>query len=220
MPARPTRVVIAEDAVLVREGIASILEEAGYEVVGRAGDVAGLMRRVRDEAPDLAIVDIRMPPTQSDEGLRAARRIRAEHPGTGVLVLSQYVEPDYALELLADSAEGVGYLLKDRISDGQELADAARRVADGGSALDPGVVSQLVGRRRRHDPVAELSPREREVLGLMAEGRSNRAIADRLVVTERAVEKHVTSIFARLSLPMAQDSHRRVLAVLAFLRAT
>lgn len=220
MPSRRTRVVIAEDAVLVREGIASILEEAGYEVVGRAGDVPSLMRRVREEAPDLAIVDIRMPPTQSDEGLRAARRIREEHPQTGVLVLSQYIEPDYALELLADSAEGVGYMLKDRISDGQELADAARRVADGGSALDPGVVSQLVGRRRRHDPVADLSPREREVLGLMAEGRSNRAIAERLVVTERAVEKHVTSIFARLSLPMAQDSHRRVLAVLAFLRAT
>lgn len=220
MTDRRTRVVIAEDAVLVREGIASILEEAGYEVVGRAGDVAGLMRRVREESPDLAIVDIRMPPTQSDEGLRAARRIREEHPETGVLVLSQYVEPDYALELLADSAEGVGYMLKDRLSDGRELADAARRVADGGSALDPGVVSQLVGRRRRQDPVADLSPREREVLSLMAEGRSNRAIAERLVVTERAVEKHVTSIFARLSLPMAQDSHRRVLAVLAFLRAT
>ena len=220
MTDRRTRVVIAEDAVLVREGIASILEEAGYEVVGRAGDVAGLMRRVREESPDLAIVDIRMPPSQSDEGLRAARRIREEHPETGVLVLSQYVEPDYALELLADSAEGVGYMLKDRLSDGRELADAARRVADGGSALDPGVVSQLVGRRRRQDPVADLSPREREVLSLMAEGRSNRAIAERLVVTERAVEKHVTSIFARLSLPMAQDSHRRVLAVLAFLRAT
>lgn len=212
------RVVVAEDAVLVREGIASILEEAGFAVVGRAGDVEGLMRCVRDEAPDLAIVDIRMPPTQSDEGLRAAQRIRAEHPGTGVLVLSHYVEPDYAMDLLSESAEGVGYLLKDRLSAGHELADAARRVAGGGSALDPGVVSQLVGRRRGRDRLSELSPREGEVLALMAEGLSNAAISDRLVVTERAVEKHVTGIFIRLGLPPAPDSHRRVLAVLAFLR--
>jgi DNA-binding NarL/FixJ family response regulator len=214
------RAVIAEDAVLVREGIASILADAGFEVAGRAGDVAELMRCVREHEPDVAIVDIRMPPTQSDEGLQAARRIRAEHPRTGVLVLSHYVEPAYALELLAESAEGVGYLLKDRISEGQELVDAVSRVAGGGTALDPSVVSQLVGRRRRRDPVAELSPREREVLSLMAEGRSNQAIAARLVVTERAVEKHVTHIFARLGLPAAPDSHRRVLAVLAFLRAT
>lgn len=215
----PIRVVIAEDAVLVREGVAAILEEAGLEVVGRVGDVPALMRVVRDHAPDLAVVDIRMPPTQTDEGLRAARAIRADHPGTGVLVLSHHVEPEYALELLADSAEGVGYLLKDRLAAGEDLADAARRVAGGGSALDPTVVSRLVGRRRGRDPVASLSPREHEVLALMAEGRSNASIAGRLVITERAVEKHVTGIFGRLSLPAAPDTHRRVLAVLAYLRA-
>jgi DNA-binding NarL/FixJ family response regulator len=160
-----------------------------------------------------------MPPTQTDEGLRAAQSIREKHPGVGVVVLSQYVEPAYAMELLADSAEGVGYLLKDRVSDVDEFTAAVRRVGEGGSALDPAVVSELVGRRRREDPLADLTPREREVLGLMAEGRSNQAIAQRLVVTERAVEKHVTSIFQKLRLPASEDDHRRVLAVLMFLRS-
>jgi DNA-binding NarL/FixJ family response regulator len=163
-------------------------------------------------------VDIRVPPTHTDEGLRAAQEIREKHPGIGVLVLSQYVEPAYAMELLADSAEGVGYLLKDRVSDVREFADAVRRVGDGGSALDPTIVSQLVGRRRGDDPLGRLTAREREVLGLMAEGRSNQGIANRLVVTERAVEKHVTSIFGKLRLPAAPADHRRVLAVLAYLR--
>jgi DNA-binding NarL/FixJ family response regulator len=165
------------------------------------------------------VVDIRMPPTHTDEGLRAAKEIRERHPGVGVLVLSQYVEPEYAMDLLADSAEGVGYLLKDRISDVKEFASSVRRVAEGGSALDPSVVSQLVGRRRGDDPVSDLTPREREVLELMAEGRSNGGIAERLVITERAVEKHVTSIFGKLRLASAPEDHRRVLAVLAFLRS-
>jgi DNA-binding NarL/FixJ family response regulator len=176
------------------------------------------MLKVRSYSPDVAIVDIRMPPTHTDEGLQAAHEIREKHPGIGVLVLSQYIEPAYAMELLAESAEGVGYLLKDRISDVHEFSDAVRRVADGGSALDPQIVSQLVGRRRADDPLGELTPREREVLGLMAEGRSNQGIAERLVVTERAVEKHVTSIFSKLNLPAATADHRRVLAVLAYLR--
>jgi DNA-binding NarL/FixJ family response regulator len=212
------RVVIAEDSVLLREGVARILADAGFEVVGQAGTAEELMLKVRSYSPDVAIVDIRMPPTHTDEGLQAAHEIREKHPGIGVLVLSQYVEPAYAMELLAESAEGVGYLLKDRISDVQEFSDAVRRVADGGSALDPQIVSQLVGRRRGDDPLGELTPREREVLGLMAEGRSNQGIAERLVVTERAVEKHVTSIFSKLSLPAASADHRRVLAVLAYLR--
>jgi DNA-binding NarL/FixJ family response regulator len=167
----------------------------------------------------VAIVDIRMPPTHTDEGLRAAQEIREKHPAVGVLVLSQYVEAAYAMELLAESAEGVGYLLKDRVSDVNEFADAVRRVGEGGSALDPTIVSQLVGRRRRDDPIDQLTPREREVLGLMAEGRSNSGIAEQLVVTERAVEKHVTSIFSKLRLPAAAEDHRRVLAVLAYLRS-
>ena len=212
------RVVIAEDSVLLREGVARILADAGFEVVGQAGTAEELMLKVRSYSPDVAIVDIRMPPTHTDEGLQAAHEIREKHPGIGVLVLSQYVEPAYAMELLAESAEGVGYLLKDRISDVQEFSDAVRRVADGGSALDPQIVSQLVGRRRGDDPLGDLTPREREVLGLMAEGRSNHGIAERLVVTERAVEKHVTSIFSKLSLPAATADHRRVLAVLAYLR--
>ena len=166
----------------------------------------------------MAIVDIRMPPTHTDEGLKAAHEIKEKYPQIGVLVLSQYVEPGYAMELLSESAEGVGYLLKDRVSDVAEFADAVRRVGEGGSALDPTVVSQLVGRRRRDDPLADLTPREREVLGLMAEGRSNQGIAEELVVTERAVEKHVTSIFGKLRLPVAAEDHRRVLAVLTFLR--
>jgi DNA-binding NarL/FixJ family response regulator len=212
------RVVIADDSVLLREGVVRILAEAGFEVVGQAGTADELMRKVRSYSPDVAVVDIRMPPSHTDEGLRAAQEIREKHPGVGVLVLSQYIEPAYAMELLADSAEGVGYLLKDRVSDVSEFADAVRRVADGGSALDPAIVSQLVGRRRGDDPLGELTAREREVLGLMAEGRSNRGIAQRLVVTERAVEKHVTSIFSKLKLPAATADHRRVLAVLAYLR--
>jgi DNA-binding NarL/FixJ family response regulator len=213
------RVVIADDAVLLREGIARLLEDAGFEVVGQAGNAEELLLKVRSYSPDVAVVDIRMPPTHTDEGLRAAREIRVRYPGTGVLVLSQYVEPGYALELLSESAEGVGYLLKDRVSDVQEFAAAVRRVAEGGSALDPTVVSQLVGRRRRDDPLADLTPREREVLELMAEGRSNQGIAERLVITERAVEKHVTSIFGKLRLPAAPEDHRRVLAVLTYLRS-
>jgi len=212
------RVVIAEDSVLLREGVARILADSGFEVVGQAGTADELMLKVRSYSPDVAIVDIRMPPTHTDEGLQAAHEIREKHPGVGVLVLSQYIEPAYAMELLAESAEGVGYLLKDRISDVQEFSDAVRRVADGGSALDPQIVSQLVGRRRGDDPLGELTPREREVLGLMAEGRSNQGIAERLVVTERAVEKHVTSIFSKLKLPAATADHRRVLAVLAYLK--
>ena len=213
------RVVLAEDSVLLREGVARILDEAGFEVVGQAGNADELMLKVRSYTPDVAIVDIRMPPTHTDEGLRAAQEIREKHPTCGVLVLSQYVEAAYAMELLAESAEGVGYLLKDRVSDVNEFADAVRRVGEGGSALDPTIVSQLVGRRRRDDPIDQLTPREREVLGLMAEGRSNSGIAEQLVVTERAVEKHVTSIFAKLRLPAAPEDHRRVLAVLAYLRS-
>jgi DNA-binding NarL/FixJ family response regulator/class 3 adenylate cyclase len=213
------RVVLADDSVLLREGIARLLTDAGFEVVGQSGDPDDLMLKVRSYSPDVAVVDIRMPPTQTDEGLRAAQEIRERHPGVGVLVLSQYVEPAYAMELLAESAEGVGYLLKDRVADVTEFAAAVRRVADGGSALDPALVTQLVGRRRQHDPLDELSPREREVLELMAEGRSNQAIAERLFVTPRAVEKHITSIFGKLRLPPASEDHRRVLAVLAFLRA-
>ena len=212
------RVVIGEDSVLLREGLARVLAEEGFEVAGQAGDAEDLMRKVRAHRPDVAVVDIRMPPTHSDEGLRAAREIRAELPGTGVLVLSQYLEEAYALELLGEGAEGVGYLLKDRVGDLDGFADAVRRVASGGSALDPQVVSQMLGRRRRADPLESLTEREREVLGLMAEGLSNRAIAERLVVTERAVEKHVTSIFGKLDLPATNDTHRRVLAVLAYLR--
>jgi DNA-binding NarL/FixJ family response regulator len=212
------KVVVAEDSVLLREGVASILAGAGFNVVGQAGDAGELMLKVRSYAPDVAVVDIRMPPTQTDEGLRAAREIRERHPGVGVLVLSQYVEPGFALELLQESAEGVGYLLKHRVADVREFAAAVKRVADGGSALDPEVVSQLVGRRRHDDPLGELTPREGEVLELMAEGRSNQAIAERLVVTQRAVEKHVTSIFSKLRLSADEQDHRRVLAVLAYLR--
>jgi DNA-binding NarL/FixJ family response regulator len=213
------RVVVAEDSVLLREGVARLLQEAGHEVVGQAGDADDLMRKVRAHKPDLAVVDVRMPPTQTDEGLRAAKEIRAELPGVGVLVLSAYVEPTYAQELLADNAEGLGYLLKDRVSDVSAFADAVERVGNGGSALDPEVVSVLMGRSRDDDPLEELTPREREVLGLMAEGRSNAAIAEQLVITERAVEKHVTSIFGKLGLTASGDDHRRVLAVLRFLEA-
>ena len=211
------RVVVADDSTLLREGLVRLLEEAELEVVGQAGDAEDLLRKVRAHKPDVAIVDVRMPPTHTDEGLRAAREIRTDMPEVGVLVLSQYVEVDYARELLAESAEGVGYLLKDRVSDIDALADAVRRVGGGGSALDPEVVSQMLGRRRVDDPLDELTPREREVLGLMAEGRSNVAIAGELVVTERAVEKHVTGIFSKLDLSTSSEDHRRVLAVLRFL---
>jgi DNA-binding NarL/FixJ family response regulator len=204
--------------VLLREGVARLLDEAGFEVVAQSGNADDLLRHVAMHKPDVAVVDIRMPPTQTDEGLRAAKEIRERHPDTGVLVLSQYVEPGYAMELLSESAESVGYLLKDRVADIDEFAGAVRRVSEGGSALDPAVVSQLVGRHRRDDPLADLSPREREVLELMAEGRSNQAIAERLFVTLRAVEKHVTSIFVKLRLTATPEDHRRVLAVLALLR--
>jgi DNA-binding NarL/FixJ family response regulator len=212
------RVVIADDSVLLREGVSRLLVEAGFEVVGQAGDADELLREVAQTAPDVAIIDIRMPPTHTDEGLRAARELRSRYPSLGILVLSQYVRPSYAFELLADDARGVGYLLKDRVSDLRELAGAVERVGMGGSVLDPSVVAQLVGRRRRgHDPIDDLSEREREVLALMAEGRSNRAIAERLVITERTVEKHVRSILMKLRIPESQDDHRRVLAVLAYL---
>jgi DNA-binding NarL/FixJ family response regulator/class 3 adenylate cyclase len=213
------RVVLADDSVLLREGIARLLEDAGMEIVAQSGTAEDVVRHVGLHKPDIALVDIRMPPTHTDEGLRAAQQIRERFPRVGVLVLSQYVEPGYAMELLAETAEGVGYLLKDRVSDVGEFASAVRRVAGGGSALDPAIVQQLVGRRRREDPLDELTPREREVLGLMAEGKSNQAIAERLFVTMRAVEKHVTSIFSKLRLAASAEDHRRVLAVLAYLRA-
>jgi len=212
------RVVVAEDSVLLREGIARLLEDAGFAVVGQAGNADELLLKIRSYSPDVAVIDIRMPPTYTDEGLRAAQEIRDRHTGVGVLVLSQYVESGYALELLQQSAEGVGYLLKDRVGDVKEFAAAVERVAGGGSALDPEVVSRLVGRKRGDDPLSQLTPREREVLELMAQGRSNQAIAEKLVVTLRAVEKHVTSIFGKLRLPADEQDHRRVLAVLTYLR--
>ena len=215
----PLRVVIAEDSLLMREGIASLLEGAGFEVVGKSSTADDLLLKVRSYKPDVAIVDIRMPPSHTDEGLVAAKAIREQHPDVGVLVLSQYVEPSYAMELIADDAEGVGYLLKDRVPDVGEFASSVRRVAEGGSALDPAIVTQLVGRRRSDQPLATLTPREREVLELMAEGRSNQSIAQKLVVTDRAVEKHVTNIFGKLRLPASAEDHRRVLAVLAYLQA-
>jgi DNA-binding NarL/FixJ family response regulator len=212
------RVVVAEDSVLLREGIVRLLAEAGFDVVGEAGDAEDLLRKVTAHKPDVAIVDIRMPPTHTDDGLRAALEIRRRLPQTGVLVLSQYVEEGYALDLLDESAEGTGYLLKDRVADVERFLDSVRRVGEGGSALDPEVVGHLLGRRRRDDPLAAITPREREVLALMAEGRSNRGIAEQLVVTERAVEKHVTGIFDKLGLSPVPEDHRRVLAVLTFLR--
>jgi DNA-binding NarL/FixJ family response regulator len=213
------RVVLADDSVLLREGIARLLSEAGLEVVAQAGDAADLLRKVNAHRPDVAVVDVRMPPTHTDEGLKAAAEIRERWPETGVLVLSQYVEEAYAVELLAGDAGGIGYLLKDRVADLDRFVESVRRVGTGGSALDPEVVSRLLGRHRRDDPLAELTPRERDVLELMAEGRSNHAIAEGLVVTDRAVEKHVTSIFGKLGLPPTQDDHRRVLAVLTYLQA-
>ncbi len=214
------RVVVADDSVLLREGLVRLLESSGFEVAGQAGDGEDLLRKVRAHRPDVAVIDVRMPPTHTDEGLKAARAIRADHPGTGVLVLSQYIEEGYALDLLSETTERTGYLLKDRVADIDTFLDAIRRVAQGGSALDPEVVAMLLGRRRREDPLQVLSPREHEVLGLMAEGRSNAAIAQAIFVTERAVEKHVTSIFSKLDLAPTAEDHRRVLAVLAYLRST
>ncbi len=213
------RVVVGEDSVLLREGIVRVLRDAGFEVVAQAGDAEDLVRKVCAHKPDVAVVDIKMPPTETDDGLRAAIEIRRRLPGTGVLVLSQYLEEGYALDLVADGAEGTGYLLKERVGDVERFADSVRRVGEGGAALDPEVVVQVLGRRRREDPLVGLTERDREVLALMAEGRSNQAIARRLVVTERAVEKHVTSIFDKLGLMPAAEDHRRVLAVLSFLRS-
>jgi DNA-binding NarL/FixJ family response regulator len=212
------RIVVADDSVLLRQGVVAVLANAGFEVVAEAGDADDLVRKVGAHKPDLAVVDVRMPPDNTDDGLRAAIRLRAEHPDLRVLVLSQYVEPDYAQALLANDAAGVGYLLKDRVSDVEHFVDAVERVAGGGSALDPEVVSHLVGRQQPDSPVDSLTPRERQVLELMAEGRSNAAIAEEFVVSERAVEKHVTSIFGKLGLAPAAEDHRRVLAVLAYLR--
>ena len=213
------RVAIAEDSVLLREGLARLLTDAGHDVVARCPDADELVRAVDSEPPDVAVVDIRLPPTHTDEGLRAAVDLRRRHPGLGVLVLSQYVELGLAMQLLAESADGVGYLLKDRVSDVPEFLDALRRVAAGGSAVDPTIVSTLLTRRRDRDPLAALTPREREVLTLMAEGTSNQGIADRLVITLRAVEKYVSTIFDKLGIPSTSSQSRRVLAVLLYLRS-
>jgi DNA-binding NarL/FixJ family response regulator len=213
------QVVIADDAVLFREGLARVLEAADIQVAAQVGDADQLLARVRADPPDAVVVDIRMPPTHTREGLDAARRIRAEHPPVGVLVLSQYVEPHHAMQLLEDGANGVGYLLKDRVADVSEVVEAVRRVAGGGSVIDPEVVAQLVGRQRARNPIQELSQREQQVLALMAEGRSNQAICQRLYLSPKTVEAHVRSIFTRLDLAATPDDHRRVLAVLAFLRA-
>ena len=211
------RVVIADDAVLLREGAARLLEDAGFEVVGQAGDAEDLLRKVRGHKPDVAIVDVRMPPDNTDDGLRAALEIRRELPGVGILLLSQYVEDRYIGELLGSGTEGIGDLLKDRVAEVDRFTDAVRRVGTGGSVLDPEVVAQLVG--RREEPLSELTERERQVLALMAEGYSNRAIAETIFVSERAVERHVTNIFSKLRLEATGQEHRRVLAVLRYLRA-
>jgi DNA-binding NarL/FixJ family response regulator len=213
------RVVIADDAVLLREGLIRLIEENGHTVLAAVGDGPALVAAIADHKPDVSIVDVRMPPSHTDEGLRAAVEARAQVPGTPILVLSQYVEVSYADDLLADRAGGVGYLLKDRVSEIAEFLDALDRVAGGGTVLDPEVVGQLLVRRRRDDPLRNLTPREREVLALMAEGRSNTAIARKIVVTEGAVEKHVRNIFTNLDLPPDDEQHRRVLAVLAYLRS-
>ena len=213
------RVVIGEDQALLRQGVVRLLEDADFEVVAQAGDAPDLLRKVAAHRPDVAIVDVQMPPDNTDDGLRAAIEIRARQPEVGVLVLSQHADERYALDLIGDSAEGVGYLLKDRVADFAGFADAVRRVAEGGSAIDPTVVSGMLGRRRRNDPLDALTTREREVLELMAQGRSNRGIAEVLVVTPHAVEKHVTQIFSKLGVGEAPADHRRVVAVLTFLRA-
>jgi len=217
MEAAPLRVVIAEDSALIREGIARLIEESGGTVVAKVGDGDAFVAAVEAHRPDVSVVDVRMPPTQRDEGLRAAIEARRRVPGTPILVLSQYVERQYATELLADRAGGVGYLLKDRVGDVREFMDALRRVAHGGTALDPEVVAQLMARNRADDPLSTLTPREREVLAAMAEGRTNIGIARQLSITEGAAEKHIGNIFGKLELPESPSDHRRVLAVLAYL---
>jgi DNA-binding NarL/FixJ family response regulator len=218
-PVTPVRVVVAEDQVLLREGLSRLLGDAGFEVVAQAGDADDLRRKVAAHRPDVAIVDVQMPPDQTDDGLRAAIEIRRTHPEIGILMLSQFRDEAYALDLIGENAQGVGYLLKDRVADVDSFADAVRRVADGGSALDPEIVALMVGRRRKHDPLEELTAREQQVLALMAEGKSNRGIAESLDVTLAAVEKHVGRIFAKLGLADEPLEHRRVLAVLTLLRA-
>ena len=213
------RVVVADDSVLLREGLVLLLEDQGFDVVAQAGDAEDLVRKVAAHKPDVALVDIRMPPTNTDDGLRAAREIGRRHPDTGVLILSNHLDRDYALEFLGESAAGVGYLLKDRVADVEPFADAVRRVGAGGSVLDPEVVDKLVGHVHGDDALSALTAREREVLELVAAGRSNQAIADELVVTERAVEKHITRIFEKLGLAQSPEIHRRVLAVLTWLRS-
>jgi DNA-binding NarL/FixJ family response regulator len=214
------RVVIADDSLLIRDGLASLLRDAGVDVVAQTGSADDLLLKVASEKPDVAIIDIRMPPTHTDEGLRAAEEIRGRYPGLGIMILSQHVEVGIATRLLAESPAGLGYLLKDRVTDLEDFTAALRRVAEGGSALDPTVVSQLLTHgRQADDPINSLTPREREVMELVAEGRSNKGIGERLVITERAVQKHVTSIFAKLGLPHSDDDHRRILAVLAYLRS-
>ncbi|MFP5346301.1 MAG: response regulator [Actinomycetes bacterium] len=214
---RPLRVVLAEDSVLLREGLMRLLGDAGFDVVDACGDAESFLRSVSEHRPDLVVVDVRMPPTFTDEGVRAALVVREQHPDVAVLVLSQYVEENYATDLVAGRTRGVGYLLKDRVADVGEFTESLQRVASGGTALDPEVVSQLLSRARRTDPLERLTPRETEVLKLMAEGRTNTAIASALFVTEGAVEKHVSSIFAKLDLPPTEHDHRRVLAVLRYL---
>jgi DNA-binding NarL/FixJ family response regulator len=214
----PIRIVLADDAALLREALAGALVAAGFDVVGQADDVPGLLALVDRELPDVAVVDVRMPPTHTTEGLEAARRIRAEHPTVAILVLSQYVETRYAVDLIRDDPAGVGYLLKERVMRLADLTDAVRRVAAGASVIDPEVVSRLLGRRRSHSPLDELTPREREILALMAEGRSNSAIAERLSLDLRTIEGHVRTIFSKLGLEPTTEDHRRVLAVLAYLR--
>jgi DNA-binding NarL/FixJ family response regulator len=212
------RVILADDDVLLREGIASLLGNAGYEVVGQAGDATTLAELVRDHSPDLAVIDIRMPPSHTTEGLDAARAIRSEFSQIGILLLSAHVEVETAMDLL-EGGDRIGYLLKSRVMDAADFIDAVERIARGGSVVDPALVQELVAARRRDDPLANLTPREREVLALMAEGRSNNGIAQRLYITEGAVEKHVRSILMKLHLPTSQDDHRRVLAVVTFLEA-
>jgi DNA-binding NarL/FixJ family response regulator len=217
-PEAPIRIVLADDAVLLREALAAALTAEGFDVVGQADDVPGLLALVARELPDVAVVDVRMPPTHTTEGLEAARRIRADHPAIAILVLSQYVETRYAVDLIRDDPAGVGYLLKERVMRLGDLTDAVRRVAAGGSVIDPEVVARLLGRRRSHSPLDELTSREREVLALMAEGRSNAAIAERSTLEVRTVEGHVRTIFSKLGLEPTTEDHRRVLAVLAYLR--
>ena len=217
-PGPPLRLVVADDNDLLRQGVVSMLASLGFEVVAQAADADDLVRKVSAHRPDVAVIDIRMPPTHTDDGLRAAVAIRESHPDVGVLMLSQYIEADYALELIGSDARGVGYLLKDRISDIDEFAEAIRRVATGGSVLDPEVVRWMLGRKRDTSILSDLTPRELEVLGLLAEGCSNQGVAHRIVVSQRAVEKHETSILSKLGLPAEPEAHRRVLAVLAYLK--